>query len=327
MLFGVWKRRTCLETQGVSWYVRPLMPSLVTVGLVMALSTTASTSAAGTVAAGTGLVAAHLAAWLVVAASRRRGRGLHPTLIIGRTECADRLAHRMQTYPEAGLCLGWVYTPLSEPDTDARSGARLVDRILDRFDAEHVLYVGNHADETVFRDFVRFGAGRVNCSVVLPLGGLCAGQTGVRLGDLGVIPIRLVPSWGSNLIKRVFDVLAASILLIVLSPLLALTAAAIRIGDSGPALFHQTRVGRGGQRFTVFKFRSMVVDAEDRRAQYLHQNINGGGLLFKLEGDPRITRVGQIIRRLSIDELPQLLNVLRGDMSLVGPRPLPVEPD
>ena len=126
-------------------------------------------------------------------------------------------------------------------------------------------------------------------------------------------------------IKGLFDRCAAGIALIVLSPLLMLLALTIRLSDRGPALFTQIRVGRDGRAFRIYKFRTMVVDAEQRRTELLAHNDHDG-ILFKLRQDPRITSLGVHLRRLSIDELPQLINVLLGDMSLVGPRPaLPAE--
>ncbi len=131
---------------------------------------------------------------------------------------------------------------------------------------------------------------------------------------------------GGALSKRLMDIVGSLCALGLLSPLLALTWLAIRLEDGGPAIFVQQRVGRGGQLFRMYKFRSMGVDAEQRRAELLAQNESAGGLLFKMRQDPRVTRVGRVIRKLSIDELPQLVNVLAGDMSLVGPRPaLPAE--
>jgi lipopolysaccharide/colanic/teichoic acid biosynthesis glycosyltransferase len=101
---------------------------------------------------------------------------------------------------------------------------------------------------------------------------------------------------------------------------LSIIALAIALGDRGPVLFRQTRVGKDGTPFTLFKFRTMVVDAELRKAELIGQN-DSDGLLFKMRKDPRVTRVGSLLRRYSLDELPQLFNVLLGDMSLVGPRP------
>jgi len=120
--------------------------------------------------------------------------------------------------------------------------------------------------------------------------------------------------------KRLFDIVGSLLLIIASAPIVALAALAIKLEDGGPVFFKQIRVGRWGREFECFKMRSMVVDAEARKAALEGLN-EGAGLLFKMARDPRITKVGQFIRRFSIDELPQFLNVLRGDMSLVGPRP------
>jgi exopolysaccharide biosynthesis polyprenyl glycosylphosphotransferase len=122
-------------------------------------------------------------------------------------------------------------------------------------------------------------------------------------------------------IKRAMDITAAGIGLLLLSPLLLLIALLIRLDSPGPVLFSQTRVGERGREFRCWKLRSMFIDAEDRKRDLEAQNEMQGGVLFKMKHDPRITRVGRFIRKASIDELPQLWNVLRGDMSLVGPRP------
>ena len=132
---------------------------------------------------------------------------------------------------------------------------------------------------------------------------------------------------GTKFLKRTMDIVASGIGLVLLSPLFLAVAIVIRVEDKGPALFWQTRVGQWGREFPFPKFRSMVVDAEKRKLKLLEDNQHGGaGITFKLKRDPRITRIGTVIRKLSIDELPQLWCVLRGDMSLVGPRPpLPSE--
>ena len=128
-----------------------------------------------------------------------------------------------------------------------------------------------------------------------------------------------------RLVKTVFDRAVACTALFLCSPLFLVIAGMIRLGDSGPAFFRQTRVGRDGRSFTVYKFRTMVPDAEQRKHQLVALN-DSDGILFKMRRDPRVTRVGAWLRRWSLDELPQLINVLKGDMSLVGPRPaLPQE--
>lgn len=120
--------------------------------------------------------------------------------------------------------------------------------------------------------------------------------------------------------KRGLDLLVSGAALLALAPLLVLAALTIRAESRGPVLFRQTRVGAAGEPFTMFKFRSMYADAEARRAALLAQS-DRDGICFKAREDPRITRVGRLLRRLSLDELPQILNVLRGEMSIVGPRP------
>lgn len=125
------------------------------------------------------------------------------------------------------------------------------------------------------------------------------------------------------LFKKVFDFASAFILLLVVSPVLFIAAAAIKLTSPGPVFFVQERVGFNKRRFKLYKFRTMVPDAEQKITELEHLNEMSGAT-FKLKNDPRITPVGKILRKLSIDELPQLINVLMGDMSLVGPRPLPV---
>ena len=120
--------------------------------------------------------------------------------------------------------------------------------------------------------------------------------------------------------KRVFDIVGSILLMAILSPLFILTYIAIKIEDGGPAIFTQTRVGKWGRQFKFYKFRSMVPNAEEIKSELQHFN-EMNGVTFKMKDDPRITRVGKIIRKFSIDELPQLFCVLKGDMSLVGPRP------
>jgi lipopolysaccharide/colanic/teichoic acid biosynthesis glycosyltransferase len=124
------------------------------------------------------------------------------------------------------------------------------------------------------------------------------------------------------LFKRVMDRAGALIGLLALAPVMLFIACLIRLESPGPMLFRQKRLGRRGRPFWVLKFRTMVVDAEQRLTDLEGKNESGGGVLFKIHDDPRVTPLGRFLRRSSLDELPQLLNVLRGEMSLVGPRPL-----
>jgi exopolysaccharide biosynthesis polyprenyl glycosylphosphotransferase len=130
----------------------------------------------------------------------------------------------------------------------------------------------------------------------------------------------------SALLKRALDITGASVLLLLLAPLMLLISLAIKLDSRGPVLFRQRRMGRGNVPFEMLKFRTMVDGADAQKAALQARNEAGGGL-FKIENDPRVTRVGRFVRRTSLDELPQLLNVLRGDMALVGPRPLVIDED
>lgn len=125
----------------------------------------------------------------------------------------------------------------------------------------------------------------------------------------------------SYALKRFIDIVVSAGALVCLAPLFALTALAIRLESRGPVFFSQIRVGRDGKQFKFYKFRSMRKDAEACKAALMTQNESKDGVIFKMKNDPRITRTGRFIRKFSIDELPQLWNVLVGDMSLVGPRP------
>lgn len=123
-----------------------------------------------------------------------------------------------------------------------------------------------------------------------------------------------------DVLKRVGDIFCSALALVILSPLFLITMLVIVIDDFGTPFYKQTRIGKDDKSFTIYKFRSMRLDADEHRTELLEQN-NSNGITFKMEHDPRITRVGKFIRKTSIDELPQLINILKGDMSVVGPRP------
>ena len=162
----------------------------------------------------------------------------------------------------------------------------------------------------------------VKLSVAPPLRAMLG--TAVDLHHLAELPLIEFRTWDTSrstmLLKRSMDVVGATVALLVLSPVLLLIALAVKLDSRGPALFRQQRAGFNGDPFQMLKFRTMCVDAADRLREVLNvEELTQPA--FKIKGDPRITRVGRILRRLSLDELPQLINVLRGEMSLVGPRP------
>ena len=152
----------------------------------------------------------------------------------------------------------------------------------------------------------------------------------VVFDDLHGVTVLAIRQFGlsrsSKALKRWFDVAVAGVCLLVIAPLFAAIALAIKLTSPGPVFYRQTRVGRGGRHFQILKFRTMAEGAHEQRSELAALNEADGGL-FKIAADPRVTRVGRFLRRTSLDETPQLLNVLRGEMSLVGPRPLVVDED
>lgn len=166
---------------------------------------------------------------------------------------------------------------------------------------------------------------RDDCDTALAAAGAVLDLAAIERGDLpiptAVTPYGLgvAPAWKLT-IKRLIDITCALLLLLVTLPILLLTAIAVAVSTTGPVFYIQERVGRGGRTFRMVKFRSMFVDADARLPDIVYLNQKSGPI-FKLDDDPRVTRIGRWIRKFSIDELPQLFNVLRGEMSMVGPRP------
>lgn len=128
---------------------------------------------------------------------------------------------------------------------------------------------------------------------------------------------------GTRALKRLIDVMGSVLGLVILAPLFGITAVLIKLNDGGPVFFSQKRAGKWGKPFTMYKFRTMIVGADNLKHQLLNKN-EVDGPIFKIKQDPRVTKIGHYLRKYSIDELPELYNVLRGDMSLVGPKPHPV---
>ena len=270
------------------------------------------------------------------AAARAIARGLSPVercLFVGDPDSEAEFRHKLAaSRGTKAEVVAWV--PVEErppPGANGSWAAQLVPRIgeLAMQHGAHrvVLAPGPGASEELIDSVRQIKDSGLKVSV-LPRHARVAGSAlaidrldGITL--LGVHRFHITRS--SRVIKRGFDVTGSAIGLIVLSPLLAAIAIAIRLDSRGPILFRQLRAGRDGREFEMLKFRSMVDGAEELQDGLSHLNEADG--VFKLRHDPRVTRVGRVIRRYSLDELPQLFNVLRGEMSLVGPRPLPLAED
>ena len=243
------------------------------------------------------------------------------TLIVGSGLVAERLAERVNDHPELGLALmGFIDDGAGDqgsPSLPYLGGLKALSDLveLDQVDRVMIAFTRAHHEELLHALRVCRDAG-VAVDVVPRLFEFLDGARSIE--QIGGMPLLSIdaPTFSapSRVSKRTLDLLGAGLMLIVLSPVLIAIAIAIKLDSRGPVLFTQPRSGRGGTFFKLFKFRSMH--------QYATVEVRDDGAIVKQRDDSRITRVGRLIRRLSLDEAPQLLNVLKGDMSLVGPRPL-----
>ena len=271
---------------------------------------------------------------------RRQVLYLQNTVIVGAGEVGQVIARKLLGHPEYGINLvGFVDgSPMPRRDdldslADLGGLERLPD-IIDLLDVERVILAFSNESHEELLDLVRMlKEFDVQVDIVPRLFEILGANVTVHTVEglplLGLPPLDL--SRSSKLLKRTFDIGVSTLALVLLSPLLAAIAAAIRLTSPGPAFFRQVRVGAGNERFEILKFRTMDADAEARKDDLTHLNVHlrpgGDPRMFKVPDDPRTTAVGRFLRRYSLDELPQLYNVLRGEMSLVGPRPLILDED
>ncbi len=269
--------------------------------------------------------------WLI--ARRREGLCLIGAVVVGSHQDATRVTNDLIKHHHAG------YRPVAVAYTDGTGGARFAaadgrnvplvayEELADTIRATHTRAVIVAGELPGGRSAVQDLGWRLeNSKTELILTSVLTDVAGPRIhmrpvDGLPMLHVDLPQYAGVNhTVKRGVDLVLAGAALVLLAPVLAAVALAVRLDSRGPVLFRQQRIGHAGEPFTMFKFRSMVVDAEARLTELARHN-QGNEVLFKLRDDPRITRVGAFIRRYSLDELPQLLNVLNGTMSLIGPRP------
>jgi exopolysaccharide biosynthesis polyprenyl glycosylphosphotransferase len=261
---------------------------------------------------------------------QNRGTSLRNVLVVGGFDAAQHLSERIRREPYCGMKVVGVCLPSAELPRPVVDGIPVLGSLAQVADV--VRSLGCDAVAVTSDDATRFtylrelawsleGAG---VELLVDPGLFEVAGPRMHIRPLMGFPLVHVEEphfegW-RRIVKRLTDVVMASIGLVMISPLLLAIAAMVKLQDGGPVIFRQTRIGRGGKPFTMFKFRSMVVDAEEQKPDLLTHN-EAKGVLFKLTRDPRVTRLGQFLRDYSLDELPQLLNVLGGSMSLVGPRP------
>ena len=264
---------------------------------------------------------------------RRQGKFVRDVLIIGSNHEAAELVQLLADHPETGYRVAGVVGSRMEALANHlshlwRGVPEDAPAVIRGTATNGVIVVVGALETNELNDLVReLQAARVHIH-------LSNGVRGINYRRLRAVPIAHEPLFyveqvtlqrRQTMAKRALDIVGAFLGIIVLSPLVLAIAIAIKLNDRGPVFFRQTRVGQDGKHFKVFKFRTMVVDAEAKLRELQADNERNGPL-FKMERDPRVTRVGNFLRETSLDELPQLFNVLKGEMSLVGPRPaLPAE--
>ncbi|GAA4358705.1 sugar transferase [Microbacterium rhizosphaerae] len=288
---------------------------------------------------GVGLLAGSRWAWRRWLVRRRvRGEYTAQALLVGSTASVRHIARELAASPEAGYRVVGVCvddraagsTIGDDCDVRVLGDFGSVERVLADTGADTVIVTSGHdlPPERVKRLSWGLETGRQS----LVLAPSIMDIAGPRLHTRPVAGLPLIHvetprfTQGQRIAKRSFDLIVSFVLLVLLSPVLLALALAVRFSSNGPALFSQVRIGHNGRPFRMFKFRSMVVDAEDRLPALIARQNAGNEVLFKLADDPRVTPLGRFMRRYSLDELPQLFNVFIGDMALVGPRPpLPSE--
>jgi exopolysaccharide biosynthesis polyprenyl glycosylphosphotransferase len=274
------------------------------------------------------------------ALARRNIAYLQNTVIVGAGDVGQTIARKLLHHPEYGINLvGFVDAEPKARRDDLEHLTLLgpserLPAIVRLFDVERVIIAFSNENHTDSLDLIRSMKDlEIQVDVVPRLFELVGPGVGIHtiegLPLVGLAPPRLANS--SKALKRAMDLLISMVGLIVFAPVFAIIAMLIKLDSRGPVFFRQVRMGQGDKTFRIFKFRTMTADAEARKHEVAHLNKhlrNGRDpRMFKINGDPRVTRIGRCLRRYSLDEFPQLINVARGEMSLVGPRPLILDED
>jgi exopolysaccharide biosynthesis polyprenyl glycosylphosphotransferase len=265
--------------------------------------------------------------------ARTRRSYIQNTVIVGAGDIGQSIAERLLRHPEYGVNLvGFVDNEPKERHHDLGDLTILgpperLSAVIRAFDVERVIIAFSRGSHERILGLIRtLKDAFVQVDIVPRYFELVGPNTG--MSAIEGVPVLCLPpralGLSSRMLKRTLDLVVSILALLVLSPVLLLAALLIKIDTPGPVLFRQRRIGAASHEFSIIKLRTMVADADEKKEAFAHLNkhATGDARMFKIPNDPRLTRTGKLLRRLSLDELPQLLNVLRGEMSLVGPRPL-----
>jgi exopolysaccharide biosynthesis polyprenyl glycosylphosphotransferase len=277
------------------------------------------------------------------AAARSFARGrltyLQNAVIVGAGDVGQLVARKLLQHPEYGINLvGFVDSAPKERRADLDHLTLLgpperLPTVVRLFDIERVIVAFSGDDHDLTLDLIRSLKDlEIQVDIIPRLFELVTPSAGIYTVEgvplLGLAPLRL--SRSSRILKRAMDIVVSTMGLVALAPVFALIALRIKVESPGPVFFRQVRMGTGGRGFRIYKFRTMVDGADEHKAEIadLNKHVLGGDpRMFKIPEDPRLTRFGRFLRRHSLDELPQLINVVRGEMTLVGPRPLILDED
>ena len=261
---------------------------------------------------------------------QRHGRSLRHVVVVGGFGAAQHLSERIQQEPDAGMKVIGVCLPSYELPRPVIDGIPVlgslsqVPQVVRAMGCDAVAVTSDDATRYNYLRELAWSLEGAGVELLVDPGLVEVAGPRMHIRPLMGFPLLHVeePNFTGwrRVVKRATDIVLSSCGLLIISPLMLAIAVIVKMQDGGPVIFRQARVGLDGRPFTVLKFRSMVVDAEDRKLELMAHNEGKGGL-FKLSRDPRVTRFGQFLRKFSLDELPQLFNVLAGSMSLVGPRP------
>lgn len=262
-------------------------------------------------------------------AGRQQGRAMLRTLLVGEPAAMERVALDLRRQTSHGFDVVGACVPAPGPEIAENLGVAILGstselpQVVVDHDVDSVIVVGSQLTGPALRR-LSWALEHTGAQLLVEPGLVEVAGPNVSLrpaAGLSLLHLEPPSSRAGRLLgKAALDRVVGSLLLLAAAPVIACSAVAVRLTSRGPVFFRQTRMGIDGTTFTMYKLRSMVVDAEARLTELLPQS-NRDGLMFKMKRDPRVTRVGAFLRRFSLDELPQLLNVVRGDMSLVGPRP------
>lgn len=323
-------RRPAARLRPSEWWRPAVIARCLPTGALIALAIDAFILRDGRGMTLTAAVAMTLPAVVLVPFGRRLiVRMMDPTvsriLVIGTGPISDRLTSRLQRCPDT-FVVGHVDDNVAPGNSSVLGGLSDLADVCASYDIDRVIIGFPNTSDAIVLEALRQLEGRVPISEIPRYFELHNWRSEAE--ELHGLTLMHLPTASlgpsAQMMKRVMDVTLATLALIAASPVLLIIGLAIKLDTRGPVFFRQERSGRAGEPFRIFKFRSMTADAWQRRESVASLNESDGPL-FKMESDPRVTRVGAFIRKTSLDELPQLINVVRGEMSLVGPRPLPTE--